>query len=288
MKGYSSERYEFLFTEQGGELTEEAIEALRHRWVYRYRTKTIKAGDVLECEIYPIWATRNEVRKAKERVTPEAQRNLNDKNARKKLTRRINANFTADDLHVTLTYKGKVPDSAQARRDIQNYIRRVKRYREKNGLPEMKYVYVIEFQTPEGRKKVRVHHHIIMSGMDRNVAEKLWGKGTANADRLQPDEYGLEGLARYITKAPNGGKRWCCSKNLKEPRITTADTRVSKRMIERIAVDMRESAAAIFQRQYQGYEYLDCEVRVPAENTNLAGVYVYARMRRKPPGGGSG
>ena len=43
----------------------------------------------------------------------------------------------------------------------------------------MKYAYVIEFGGKDGRRK-RVHHHVIMSGMDRDKAEALWnGRGYA-------------------------------------------------------------------------------------------------------------
>ena len=82
---------------------------------------------MLEVEIFPIWNTQNEVREAKKHTTREAQKNLNDKNAKKKFIRKINANFTEEDLCVTLTYSnGFVPDEEQARRDIRNYLRRVR------------------------------------------------------------------------------------------------------------------------------------------------------------------
>ena len=117
---YNSAKYEFLF-DLSGENTERAFDRFRHRNVFRYRTRTIKAGNVLEVEIFPIWNTQNEVREAKKHTTREAQKNLNDKNAKKKFIRKINANFTEEDLCVTLTYSnGFVPDEEQARRDIRN------------------------------------------------------------------------------------------------------------------------------------------------------------------------
>lgn len=279
---YDSKKYEFLFEEPCGELKESAFEALRHKDVFRYRAKTIKSGDVLEVEVYPIWNTQNEVRRARRAATREAQKNLNDKNARKKLVRKINANFTEEDLCITLTYRDTVPDEEQARRDIRNYIRRVRDFRRKNGLPEMKYVYVIEFTGDGGRTKKRVHHHVIMSSMDRDEAEKIWGKGWANTRRLQPDDYGLEALARYIVKEPNGGKRWCASRNLLEPKITTADTKLSKRQAERMAQDMDEAAPLIFSKAYPEYDFNDCEIH---RSKYVAGAYIYCRMhkRKTPP-----
>lgn len=276
---YSSAKYEFLF-DRSEEITEAAFERLRHRNVFRYRARTIKAGDVLEVEVFPIWNTQNEVRRAKKAATREAQRNLNDKNAKKRLIRKINANFSEEDLCVTLTYKnGFVPDEEQARRDIRNYIRRVRDWRRKNGLPELKYVYVIEYGGGGGRRK-RVHHHVILSGMDRDVAEALWqGRGWANSRRLQPDDYGLEALARYMTKEPNGGKRWAASRNLVDPKITEADTKISRRKVEQMAEDFEDMPAEIFGKLFPEYAFNDCTVKY---STFVAGAYIYARMHRRP------
>ena len=38
--------------------------------------------------------------------------------------------------------------------------------------------------------------------------------GWCNADRLQPNENGIEALCNYVTKNPNGKKRWSSSRNL--------------------------------------------------------------------------
>ena len=281
MRG-SAEKYEYLFTSPGGELSDQEIEELRHDHVARYRTKTIRAGEILECEIYPIWACNSEIRKARAEAkkSSAAQRAVNDRNARRKLERKINANFGRGDISITLTYRGEVPDIEQARRDIQNYIRRIKRYRQKMGLPELKYIYVIEYDPGDGgRRKKRVHHHVIMSGMDRDKAEELWGKGYANADRLQPDQdHGLAALANYIVKDPRGAKRWCCSRNLVEPVITTADHKMGKRKAERLARDVEAEAREIFGRAHKGYRLVECEVK---RSSIVAGVYIRAKMHRE-------
>ena len=282
---YSAQDYEFLFTNPSGELTEAAFKALRHKNVFRYRTKTIKSGDILECEIYPIWATQNEIKKAKKAATREAQRNLNEKNAHKYLIRKMNANFTAEDLCLTLTYKGPIqPDEHQARRDIRNNLRRVRDFRKKHGMTELKYVYVIEFTGEGGRKKKRIHHHVVMSGMDRDEAEKIWGKGWANSRRLQPDEYGLEAITRYMVKEPHGKKRWCASRNLVEPTVTTADTKLSKRQAEKLAQNVEEAGPGIFGKLFPGYSFNDCSVRW---SDFVGGAYIYTRMHRDKAAKGS-
>ena len=125
---YNSAKYEFLF-DLSGENTERAFDRFRHRNVFRYRTRTIKAGNVLEVEIFPIWNTQNEVREAKKHTTREAQKNLNDKNARRYFTQTANLNFGSDPeaLHVTATYSGKyLPDTVeQAEQEATNFLRRV-------------------------------------------------------------------------------------------------------------------------------------------------------------------
>lgn len=275
---YSGENYEFLFDKRG-EVTERAFEALRHSEVMKYRARTITSGNIVECEIYPVWSTKGQAQKAKRATTRQAQKNLNEKNAKKNLIRKINTNFTENDLCITLTYKGTVPDEEQARKDIQNYLRRVKAYRKKHGMDELKYIYVIEFESGEGRKKKRIHHHVIMSGMDRDEAERIWHNGYANTRRLQPDEYGLEALARYIVKDPQGKKRWSASRNLKEPKITTADTKFTRRMAERMAEDFEENGPLIFAKLFPDNILNDCAIY---RSEFVAGAYVYAKMRKDP------
>lgn len=275
---YSAEKYEFLFDQSEQVLQQQAEWILRHRDVARYRAKTIKAGDVLEVEVYPLWNTKQEASRAKRHTTRQAQKNLNDRNAKKRLIRKINANFTEDDICITLTYKGQqLPDEEQARRDIKNYLRRVKTYRKKNGMSDLKYIYVIEFGGKDGRRK-RVHHHVIMSGMDRDAAERLWQKGFANTRRLQPNEYGLEALARYITKEPKGSKRWCASRNLVEPKETKSDNKISKRRAMQMAVDFDEAPHRIFAQLFPDYDFTDCSVKW---SNFVAGAYIYAKMHKR-------
>ena len=50
--------------------------------------------------------------------------------------------------------------------------------------------------------------------MDRDKAEELWGKCTANANRMQANELGFEKLANYLSKYLRGKKRWSQSKNI--------------------------------------------------------------------------
>lgn len=243
-----------------------------------YREKRIYSGKMLEVEIYPISENeRREPRKKKEKLSTPKQKNLNDKNAKKHLIRLINANFTDKDLAVHLTYDDKnYPGSEdEARKDVANFLRRVKYYCKKNEMPPPKYIAVIEYKDPEEyEREVRIHHHIIMSGdIDRDTVEKLWNKGRANADRLKSDEHGYEALARYITKDPKGSKRWTQSKNLKQPTVKVNDHKYRKKKVDKIASNPEDRE--LFEKAYKGYTFTDCKV----VHNDLTGTHLYIKMR---------
>ncbi len=275
---YTSHNYEDIYT-QYGESKENLIESLRDTDIKKYRIKSIRSGDFLECEIYPIWNT-NKKRMGKKNKSREAQKNLNNKNAVKNIIRLTNVNFTKKDIWVTYGYgKKHLPRSAEeAYKNMKNFIKRLKRYIAKHNLPELKYIYVTEFEDDPKKGKIRVHHHIIMNFHDRDVAEQLWEKGgRTHARRLQPDDFGLEGLARYITKDPKDTKRVCTSRNLKKPSVTFSDTKVTRRKAERIARNEND-AEIIFEKLYKGYSFNDIKVMY---SKYVSGAYIYVRMKKK-------
>lgn len=267
--------------------------------VFRYRTKTIKSGEMLESEVYPIWNTRAETRRARGLVTRESQRRLNERNSVRKMVRLVNTNFTADDFAVTLTYANAPESYKQAQRDIRNYIRRVKDWRKKNGLPELKYIYTIEgdekaeaierqallpgmVQIQAGQQAdhgSRMHLHVILSGgMDRAVLERIWGKGRANCRRLQPDEYGLEALSRYMVKERRTPRRWYGSRNLKQPTVTVSDWKLSRRKIAQAVAEIEDAPGSVFNRAYKGYELVELKVY---GSEFVSGIYVRAVMIKR-------
>ena len=69
------------------------------------REKRFLCGKYLEVEIYPISKyEQKKSRSKKKKESRKEQKNLNDKNARKNLRRRIHANFDNRDLIVSLSY----------------------------------------------------------------------------------------------------------------------------------------------------------------------------------------
>lgn len=99
------------------------------------REKRTIAGPLLEVDIYPVWddGRRLPERAPKTKPTTEAQRKYNEAQARRKLIMRVNANFSSEDYWMHPTYQPECApqDAAAAKRDLANYIRRVRAARER-------------------------------------------------------------------------------------------------------------------------------------------------------------
>ena len=243
------------------------------------REKRIYSGNFLEIEVYPISKKeQHQKRKKKCKESLPKQRNLNDKNARKHLRRLINTNFTDKDIALHLTYDDKsLPSNEEeAKRNLTNFFRRVKNYRKRNGLEDLKYIAVTEYReaTEDKRTSTRIHHHVVISGMDRDKLEELWGKGKANADRLQSNELGYEELANYISKDPKGNKRWTQSRNLKQPTIKVNDYKYSHKKAWQLNTCQGERE--FIEKLYPGYTLSHYKSDVNEIN---AGYYTYIKMR---------
>lgn len=244
-----------------------------------YRIQKITAGKQIELKIFPIWDTVPVIAgEPQNRKSPEAIARANATNAKRHFARKMDANFTDADYRLDTTYHDDyLPEDREAQRDVRNFLRRIQYACRKRGLPPPKYMGVSEGKR-EGSRQVRVHHHIVIScGLSRDELEALWGKGRVRSDRLQADRFGYAALANYLMKDPQGAKRYFCSRNLKEPTVTIADTKLSMRRVEEIARDMEENAPVIFGKLYKDCEYLDCTVK---RSDFVSGIYIYARLRK--------
>lgn len=304
VKKYTEYDYESIYNKEllGEESIEECIEQLKRSGkAYGYVVKTIQSGDMLESEIYPLYRKQKQVPKREKQESKEsrlAQIKLNWKSTVKNAVRLINTNFKQNDYFVTLTYKdGYLPNEERAKKDIKNYIARLRRYIRKNKLPELKYMYSIEFIAEDERgrtKKIRVHHHIIMNSViPRELVEDIWGQGRADAKRLQADEFGFEGVARYITKkcklhqcneedqTEDGIKKfektWVSSTNLKKPTVNKATTKLTRRKAENVAKNQNQLKELFEQLYNNKYIYNDSTTYI---SDITGGFYLYARMRK--------
>ena len=250
-----------------------------------YRTRTIKAGDRLEAEVYPIFGREQErqLRAKKHNQTPERVFRNNINRAKRRLILLMEANFKVnEDIHITLTYAGENREYNRAKQDVKNFFRRVKRAREKEGLPELKYIWAIGHDQDQ-----KLHIHVVMSGgIERDRLERMWGKGIANTMRLQQFGNGLAGVANYLYEQNErekvkgnrfNFKSWAGSRNLDPPKEHESDSKISKARIKRIAFDFKNEAKEIMERTYPGYVYNSCAVFY-SDVTD--GVYIRCVMRK--------
>ena len=256
-----------------------------------YRTRTTKAGSRLEAEIYPIFGRgmEQEARKAKANITPERMKQLNTRNAKRRLVLMIENNFDLnEDDAITLTYAKEPESLARCRKDLRNFFLRVKRWREKNGLPEMKYVYAIGHD-----RNQRMHIHMAISGgVGQKQLIRLWGKGIVNSSPLQSWGNGLQGYANYLFKqnemAKDRGERdgfhmWSGSRNLKKPKVHVSDTKVSNRKVKTMAMNFQTLAADVLTKVYPGYQLEQGRVMF---SDVVDGVYIRCVLRKMKGGGG--
>ena len=310
MRGSDATRYEILFDLKAGEYDAAEVGGIR--------TRTIRAGDALEVECFPITkvgeAARSEWRR---RRTGPAQEKVNREQAEKRIRRLIDANFTGEDYVVTLTWDysaidrfhmsheaalkkwdalGLPVDEDEARWEFVKFVKRLKYHmgRRGNDPRELKYIYVLEVtheRKPFDPAPLYAHHHfhtvIHAPGLAVDDIKALWPHGDAHTDRLSFRADGPARIAHYITKqrglerVDGDGRRirrWACSKNLTEPEVTVSNRKVSRRRAMMIAQDVQQYGREIFERLYPGYQ---CVSDPTVRYSDfVAGAYIFARLRR--------
>ena len=287
-KTYDNYDYEEAYQKQIDTLEEWELERLMQTGKVNclYRTTTIKSrneksgAEMLESMVYPSFPNREDIPKTeKKRETGQAQKNLNDKNARRYLIRLANINFSKGDIWATFGWDDdNMPENEErAEKDIKNFIARINYRRRKAGLENAKYIYI-----PAIDGYARPHFHILISGdgMDRDELEDLWTKcERKNTRRVKPDDdFLITGIATYITQNPHGTKRWRSSKNLKKPDAPTRSYRkFSRKKVNGMVRDFEELKAQM-EKAYPGFKFLDAEVK---HNDKVAAFYIYARMIKK-------
>ncbi len=260
-----------------------------------YRRRTTVSGPRIDAEVFPVFGrgVKTMFRKAKHQITSQAQQKANDERSRIRLIQLVEANFTEADVAISLSYEGKAPTPERVDKDVRNFLDRVKRRRIREGLPELKYIYAIggDEMPAAGYSGKRPHVHMIMNGgISRDDLEKMWGRGTANCDRLQPRSEGLGGISVYFTKqkqdrAPKKGvKKWRRSRNLVEPIRRSRDAKMPNARVRRIAYDFENEAKTVMEKLYPGYVLQKCKVRY---SDLVPGVYIRCVLRKMRGGGGS-
>ena len=307
-KNASGNPYEILYDLPTGEYSDAGMGGIR--------TRTIRAGESLEVECYPIArADHAAVRERKRRQSSAAQIALNMRNATSRVRRLLEANFGPGDLavHPTFDYGfvdhattsnaairreweqlGYPEDEDGARRMLKNYLGRIKRrIRRKGGDPRaLKYLYVIE-STREPRLDdpdalpARYHYHMVISSLGVLTVDdlaELWPYGFSKPQPLDLRHNGLAPLAKYLTKQYKRKRKYCKSRtwehsrNLREPDVRVSDRKISRRRAALVARDVQANGREIFERLYPGFALEECEVRF---SDFMPGASIYARLRKR-------
>lgn len=281
--------YNQSFHEQTGELLNDGVKSLRG---VAYTTATIKAGNQLEVEIYPSFKKEipemmRRFKQKKSRESSEQQKNLNDRNAKKKLMRLVHENFYTGDYWCTLTFKEAPQDLETAEKLSKNFFRRINRFRKKKGLENAKYVYVIEEGTTGTE---RFHLHLIMdNGLTKAEVESKWKLGSSTIRTLNYyKEENFIGVCKYMMKDEEtykrtafrlkGKRRWGSSKgNLVLPKPSKNRTKMSKRKVMDMVLN-QDSIGEKLERDYPMYQFKEVEIRYSDWNGLF---YIYARMQSK-------
>ncbi len=192
------------------------------------RRKTIRAGRLVWDITYTVPrpnANKQERTRIRE-VTEEQVARTNANTAQRKLEMLMATNFDEGDLVLTVTYRdADLPDSADVtRKHLGKVFAQMRAYRKARGLPDLKYIYVLEGRHGDHRP----HAHIIINaaGGDLELMRSLWIWG----DDIQLNyirERGYDGWAGYLTKerreaSLNGKKQFVGSRNLDRPVTTYA------------------------------------------------------------------
>lgn len=305
-------RYDILYDLQAGAYNPAEVGGIR--------TRTVRAGNTIEVECYPLTRIGAAAKEAAivRRRQRESQERLNRRNAEKKIRRLTEHNFTREDWVVTLTWDygridrftmseadadaahyalGLPVDEEDARRALSNWFRRIKtRMRQRGEDPAaLKYIYVLEITRPRSGGHWHYHFHLVLHapGLTDLELKEIWGAGFARCDRLSWADEGPARLARYLTKsltteeiAADGRRlrRWGRSKNLVEPAETVSDRKVSRRRAAMIAADVQHDGRAIFEKLYPGYRCV--ETPTVRFSDFVPGAYIFARLRKigtEPP-----
>lgn len=218
-------------------------------------------------------------RRTRSRASPPKTKKLNDEYSCRYFEWLLQNNFGRGDHHVTLTF-ARLPSKQDARREFDNYRKRLRRLYKRYGVP-LDYLYVTEGKPDGDKKHPRLHYHIVLrGGPPRDEIERLWKLGTANCDNLQPDvNEGLTALGRYLMKSRANAEKyervWSCSQGLKRPDEVTDDNAVPRKKMRKLQDAARnDEVKRYLERLYIGWRVLSAEV-----GTNDVTGRPYARIR---------
>ena len=235
-----------------------------------------KAGYTIEVERYytPRHYPKGERRRKRCKVSSEAQKKINNRQAVRKLRRLINANFRYQDWHIDMGYvrhEGELRDKEQMREDMAKFLRKLRKLYKKAG-QQLKYIHIMEV----GERGSR-HHHMILNhakGIDTGMIQQAWNEvyeGRSFIHFSPLDRSGNYGkLASYLVKYTEKTvgtddalmqKRWSCSRNLVRPVtvkkvISRYDVLREPTAVAGYCIDKQSIEHGYYAPEYGGFEFV--------------------------------
>lgn len=178
------------------------------------------AGSVIDVSIkIPNGPAKGYERGPRMAPTRESVKKVNERNAVKDLTRKLNFNFKAGDWHLVFTYAGKEPSKEKAKADRETLIRKLSALYKQNGV-QLKWVTATEYM------HARIHHHMVISYMPYEKIAALWPHGDVRPAKLKSGSY--RRLAAYLIKETSKTykmpgsvtkRRYNCSRSIVTPQV---------------------------------------------------------------------
>lgn len=240
--------------------------------------KDYDTAPYMEVDLYPVSAKKHKAsrRAKKKEASSLAQQTYNDNRAKRYHVQLVNANFGKGDFSWTGTYDDdhlpEPGDTHRAYLDFTNYIKRLYRWCDRNGVQRPKWVAATEYTTitEDGKVCGRHHHHAIIQhteGLTRDVLEELWsvnGKriGLTRGEYLDVDHGSVESLVRYISKNKRCARSWRQSRGLEKPKTPPPnDSKWSRRKLDE-ASTLYIDDTEFWEKKYPGYTLNRVETKV--------------------------
>lgn len=264
--------------------------------------KDYETAMYMEVDLYSVTPAQHKVcaRAKKREATRLAQQKYNDNKAKRYHVQLVNTNFKPGDFSWTGTYDNahlpEAEDKARADKDFSNYIKRLYRWCDRNGVKRPRWVMATEYTTIDenGKQVGRHHHHAIIErteGLTRDVLEELWSGskgepiGFCRCEYLQFEHGSTESLARYISKNKRCARSWRQSRGLEKPKTPQPnDSKWSRRKLEEAStlyIDDRE----YWEKQYPGYTLSRVETKVSDAGMRHTVVIMYRPEKPKKKAG---
>lgn len=214
---------------------------------YSSDVKVVCSGNVIEITEYekPIIYGGNSPNNSIGKRSGGSKDSTNINRAKMKLRRLINANCEEDNLFITLTFAKNIQDVSYAKDYFKKFMKRLNYLRKKETLPNVRYVYVIEFQ-----KRGAIHFHCVFFGEKYIPHKELWSKWSKEGIFSKKDYVfvnridNVDNIGAYVVKYMN--------KELNDKRLEGHDLygRSKGNLREPIIINKKEEVQALLM-QYE-------------------------------------